>query len=233
MPANEEPASTKPKARMKLSARMVLSPNSVAGGAAVVVVKLITMGGFARDAPKAENGFVVRENCFVALGRDETFGGKAQSFQMGRARAQSGLASSRSGLEAGCARQRVMLSAFHTSHAFYVFLLKRAPTKAGPVEPGRVGCDPSHRNREARISTGRVHVREGGHHDGGEIAQRRATRTNGRTAEINDPFAAAPPRRRNGAAVEPRLRGRAAGIRAADRLASRQSRASAARLVTE
>ncbi|MCP3399466.1 hypothetical protein [Bradyrhizobium sp. CCGB20] len=57
-PANEEPASTKPKARMKLSARMVLSPNSVTGGAAVVVVKLITMGGFARDAPKAQNGFV-------------------------------------------------------------------------------------------------------------------------------------------------------------------------------
>jgi hypothetical protein len=31
-PANEEPASTKPKARMRLSVRMDLSPNSVAGG---------------------------------------------------------------------------------------------------------------------------------------------------------------------------------------------------------
>lgn len=31
-PANEEPASTKPKARIKLSARMDLSPNCVVGG---------------------------------------------------------------------------------------------------------------------------------------------------------------------------------------------------------
>src|SRR5215213_3862390 len=30
-PANEEPASTKPKARMRLSVRMDFSPNSVAG----------------------------------------------------------------------------------------------------------------------------------------------------------------------------------------------------------
>ncbi|WP_201266111.1 MULTISPECIES: hypothetical protein [Bradyrhizobium] len=57
-PANEEPASTKAKARMKLSVRMILCPSSVAGGAAVVVAKLITMRRFARDAPKAENGFV-------------------------------------------------------------------------------------------------------------------------------------------------------------------------------
>jgi hypothetical protein len=30
-----------------------------------VVVKLITMRGFARDAPKAQNGFILRKNCFV------------------------------------------------------------------------------------------------------------------------------------------------------------------------
>ncbi|MCP3390106.1 hypothetical protein NLM27_15110 [Bradyrhizobium sp. CCGB12] len=42
---------------MKLSARMVLSPNR-GRRCAVDVVKLITMGGFARDAPKAENGFI-------------------------------------------------------------------------------------------------------------------------------------------------------------------------------
>jgi hypothetical protein len=30
----------------------------LAGGAPFVVVKLITMGGFVRDAPKAQNGFI-------------------------------------------------------------------------------------------------------------------------------------------------------------------------------
>jgi hypothetical protein len=37
---------------------MDLSPGSVAGGSAVVVVAVITMRGFFRDAPKAENGFI-------------------------------------------------------------------------------------------------------------------------------------------------------------------------------
>jgi len=56
-PANEEPASTKTKARMKLSVRMILYPFR-GRRCAVVVVKLITMRRFPRDAPKAENGFV-------------------------------------------------------------------------------------------------------------------------------------------------------------------------------
>jgi hypothetical protein len=37
---------------------------------AVVVVSLITISGFSRDARKAQNGFVPGENCFV--GRDTT-----------------------------------------------------------------------------------------------------------------------------------------------------------------
>ncbi|MDN5001831.1 hypothetical protein ACFQZO_13135 [Bradyrhizobium sp. GCM10027634] len=45
---------------------MDFSPKCVAGGAAVVVVTLITISGFSRDAPKAQNGFVPDENCFVA-----------------------------------------------------------------------------------------------------------------------------------------------------------------------
>jgi len=38
----------------------------VVGGAAVVVVSVITIRGFSRDAPKAQNGFVPGQNCFVA-----------------------------------------------------------------------------------------------------------------------------------------------------------------------
>jgi hypothetical protein len=33
---------------------------------AVVVVVLITIRRFRRSAPKAENGFVAQENCFIA-----------------------------------------------------------------------------------------------------------------------------------------------------------------------
>ncbi|WP_129590821.1 hypothetical protein [Bradyrhizobium shewense] len=66
---------------MKLSARMVLSPNSVAGGAPFVVVKLITMGGFARDAPKAQNGFILRENCFVRPETTTQFSEKTNHFR--------------------------------------------------------------------------------------------------------------------------------------------------------
>ncbi|MDA9431034.1 hypothetical protein XH88_04355 [Bradyrhizobium sp. CCBAU 51627] len=69
-PASEEPASTKPKARMKLSARMDMSFELGGRRCAVVVVMLITISGFVRDALKAENGFVPGENCFV--GRDTT-----------------------------------------------------------------------------------------------------------------------------------------------------------------
>ncbi|RTE91452.1 hypothetical protein D6B98_18655 [Bradyrhizobium sp. LVM 105] len=65
---------------MKLNARMVWSPNSVAGGAPFVVVELITMGGFARDAPKAQNGFILRENCFVGSEATTQFSKSANYF---------------------------------------------------------------------------------------------------------------------------------------------------------
>jgi len=67
---------------MKLSARMDLSPNCVAGSAAVVV-NLITISGFFRDAPKAQNGFVPGENCFVARDATKQFPENINHFRCG------------------------------------------------------------------------------------------------------------------------------------------------------
>jgi hypothetical protein len=52
---------------------MDLSPNLRGRRCAVVVVTLITIRGFSRDALKAENGFVAGENCFVARGATKQF----------------------------------------------------------------------------------------------------------------------------------------------------------------
>ncbi|MET4606099.1 hypothetical protein ABIB90_005600 [Bradyrhizobium sp. JR4.1] len=51
------------------------------------------MGGFARDAPKPENGFISVRIVSSGSG-DDIFDGKSQSFQMGRAPTQCGLAGS-------------------------------------------------------------------------------------------------------------------------------------------
>jgi hypothetical protein len=59
------------------------SPNCVAGGAAVVVVSLITIRGFSRDAPKAQNGFVPGENCFVACRATKQFSENINHFRWG------------------------------------------------------------------------------------------------------------------------------------------------------
>ena len=79
-PASEEPASTRPKARMKLSARMDLS-FELRGRRCAVVVKLITISGFPRDALKAENGFVPGENCFVGYDTTKQFREKSNHFR--------------------------------------------------------------------------------------------------------------------------------------------------------
>ncbi|WP_426413883.1 hypothetical protein [Bradyrhizobium ganzhouense] len=50
---------------------------------AVVVVTLITIRGFFRDAPKAQNGFVHDENCFVARGRTKQFPENINHFRWG------------------------------------------------------------------------------------------------------------------------------------------------------
>ncbi|WP_271605374.1 hypothetical protein [Bradyrhizobium sp. CCBAU 11434] len=62
---------------------MDLSPNCVAGGAAVVVVTLITISGFSRDAPKAQNGFVPDQNCFVARGATKQSAENINHFRWG------------------------------------------------------------------------------------------------------------------------------------------------------
>ncbi len=64
-PANEEPASNEAEGKDEAERAHDLVSRFRGRRCAVVVVKLITMGGFARDAPKAENGFIFRENCFV------------------------------------------------------------------------------------------------------------------------------------------------------------------------
>jgi len=38
------------------------------------------MGGFARDAPKAQNGFILRENCFVGSDATTQFSKTANHF---------------------------------------------------------------------------------------------------------------------------------------------------------
>jgi hypothetical protein len=38
------------------------------------------MGGFARDAPKAQNGFILRKNCFVRSGTTTQFSETANHF---------------------------------------------------------------------------------------------------------------------------------------------------------
>ena len=50
---------------MKLKVRIELSPRPVIGRPRLLV-SLITKGCFRISAPKAENGFVGEENCFVA-----------------------------------------------------------------------------------------------------------------------------------------------------------------------
>jgi hypothetical protein len=55
----------------------------VAGGSAVVVVSLITISGFSRDAPKAQNGFVPGENCFVARELTKQFPENVNHFRWG------------------------------------------------------------------------------------------------------------------------------------------------------
>ena len=50
---------------------------------AVVVVKLITIRGFFRDAPKAQNGFVPGENCFVARELTKQFPENINHFRWG------------------------------------------------------------------------------------------------------------------------------------------------------
>jgi hypothetical protein len=67
---------------MKLSARIDLS--ELRGRrAAVVVATLITIAGFFRDAPKAKNGFIAGENCFVGPGRTKQFPENLNHFRWG------------------------------------------------------------------------------------------------------------------------------------------------------
>lgn len=177
------------------------------------------MRGFARDAPKAENGFVFVRIVSSLLG-DETFGGKLQSFQMGRAVAQSGPVSAAQAPEACCAGARSH-SCLPRFTCILRFSAEETRTRLGSSNRERVARDPCHRNRQARITTGWVHVREG-HHDG-ERSRNGARRGPADRAHRSTPRS----RRhglgwRHGSAIEPRLRGRAAGVRAADRLAPRQ-----------
>ncbi|WP_375304172.1 hypothetical protein WI560_17365 [Bradyrhizobium sp. A11] len=109
---------------MKLSARMVSSPNSVAGGAPFVVVKLITMGGFARDAPKAQNGFILPENCFVGSEATTQFSKTANHFRQVAPELKAACQVPHSAHERVLRRRRHD-PALRASHAFYVFLLKR------------------------------------------------------------------------------------------------------------
>ncbi|WP_141935917.1 hypothetical protein [Bradyrhizobium sp. UNPA324] len=140
---------------MKLSARMILSPSAVAGGAPFVVLKLITMGGFARDAPKAQNGFILRKNCFVRFGTTTQFSETANHFS-GVAPQLKAARQVPDPLRKRTLRRRRHGPALRASHAFYVFLLKRGTNEGWVLSNrGRFGRDPSHRNRDAGI-TGRV-----------------------------------------------------------------------------
>ncbi|MBR0813239.1 hypothetical protein JQ544_17020 [Bradyrhizobium diazoefficiens] len=143
---------------MKLSVRMVLSPNSVAGGAPFVVVKLITMGGFARDAPNAQNGFFLRENCFVRSEPTTQFSENTNHFR--KVSPEIKVACQVPALvREHTRRSRRHAPASRASHAFYVFLLKRLANEGWVLSNrGRVRCDPSHRNLDAR-NTGRVDLR--------------------------------------------------------------------------
>ncbi|QIO34413.1 hypothetical protein [Bradyrhizobium sp. 1(2017)] len=99
------------------------------------------MGGFGRDARKAENGFVFRENCFVAFGATKQSAGNPNHFKRVAPLPKAALqvpARAWTNLE----RRRRHAPAFRASHAFYVFLLKEAERRLGPVEPGALRLRP-------------------------------------------------------------------------------------------
>ncbi|MBH5367324.1 hypothetical protein [Bradyrhizobium glycinis] len=92
------------------------------------------MGGFARDARKAENGFVFVRIVSSQHG-DETILGKCQLFQTGLAAAEVACqvpAPART----SALRWRRHVAAARASHAFYVFLLKGRQKKAGSCRTG-------------------------------------------------------------------------------------------------
>src|SRR6476661_5206965 len=66
-PAIEGPASTKAMARIKLSARIRLSPDFAADAVRRSCGQLRNHAAFPEFFAKAENGFVAPEICFVAM----------------------------------------------------------------------------------------------------------------------------------------------------------------------
>lgn len=169
------------------------------------------MGGFARDAPKAQNGFIFVRNVSSPPRRRNILL-KIPVISGGPPRLEAAWRVASTAVSMLRARHR-HARASHASHAFYVCLLKRSPNEAWALSNrGRSRCDPSHRNREARTTTGRIHVRDA-HHDG---AKARNVARRGPWRSTSEPHCAW----RNGTAIATRLRGRAADVRAADRLAS-------------
>src|SRR5439155_18790655 len=88
-----------------------------------VVVNLITMGGFFRDAPKAENGFVFVRIVSSRSARRHIWR-KTPIISDGSRRCSKRSGKLRSGSEP-CCPEHGHIRAFHSSYAFYVFLLKR------------------------------------------------------------------------------------------------------------
>ncbi|MGL9618024.1 hypothetical protein QRQ56_08495 [Bradyrhizobium sp. U531] len=104
------------------------------------------MGGFARDAPKAQNGFILRENCFVRAGATTQFPEMANHFNP----VAAGLQAPHRVPPRPAQRHRTPPRhgpALRASHAFYVFLLKEAANE-GWVEPGTLWLRPKPSNRE-------------------------------------------------------------------------------------
>jgi hypothetical protein len=121
-------------------------------------VKLITMGGFARDAPKAENGFVCVSIVSSPPGR-RNIRRKIPIISDG----SPGLKMAWQALFAPGnmhAQAQRHARAFCTSHAFYVCLLKRDPNEGWSCRTGGASAATQAIETEKPGTTGRVQLRD-------------------------------------------------------------------------
>lgn len=173
------------------------------------------MGGFARDARKAENGFIFVR--IVSSHPRERNNSRKMPVISDRSRSRSMWPAKFRRQRGHAPRTGAVMLPPRALHMHFTFFWLKGAANEDWVRSNRgwFGSDPSHRNRDARI-IGRIHVRDG-HHDGGK------SRNAARCGSTDGPRRATThsrQRRRNGAAIESRLRGRAADVRAADRFAS-------------